>query len=1565
MTRVITKILRISLYIVVGALLLFLGIMHVTYSRWFQNWVKAELITHINSTQNINIELDGLSIDFPLKVELNGLVVVEPDNDTLISAKSLNASVKLLPLLVGDVAVNDIRLINGYYRLGSSDSAMYMRIRASKLDINRADVSIAENEINLAKAIIDGGNVNLVLKNDSAKSVADSAKSVSWEIKAEDLLMRNFNYLMTMTPTIDTLETYFNNAHIADIDINLNTQMVHASMINGRLEASYLYKNSSVEYVSEDKDNSMVDSAPWTIIVDSINFTKSKAKYAKSGIQPSSGMDFEYIIVDSLDLAISSFYNRATEIKIPITHIEAYERSGLYIKGTGEFAMDSVAIMFNGVNLSTAHSNIKIDGMLGTDNGVANDYLFPLMLHGNGQIGIKDVAIIYPQYQSVLNGIPTHDKLDFLVDIDGSMNNLKINSFRADLGGRASVSVNGAITDVSNVKKMHGSLSLEGEIVDADFVNAYISDDIAENVKLPKLSVDGNINVFNKNIAGEINAMTHDGDLAMSATWQDYTTGYDVAVKMEEFPIEAFLPRFGIGRITGDVMVEGKLFDPFKSEMEAKAVVNINKIEYLGKEYEAIDAKLIKQNRNIEIAMSSQNADADFAFDADCILSDSLLHWMVNANVEYLNLNALELMEQKASVSTTFDSKGVVDIRDFSLRGELQVDNFNWHSDSLNLKIADINAKTIASETAINVSLQNNDMIAIMSTTDKIDSILMKLSSATDVVIAQLKNRKIDVTQIQKALPRFNINVRAGSNNMLSEYLANNDQSFRRMILSASNDSMIIVSAKMYEYKLGTTTIDTIAINANQYDKILMYDAMIGNRKGTLDKFAHVDVIGYIADDLISTHIKQRNISGIEGYNIGAVAHVGDSLVRMELFPEVPIIGYKGWSINDDNFIEYNMLTHHIDADVEMKSEESLISIYTEHNDSASNHQEDVIVKIKDVKLSEWLAFNPYAPPIKGDMSADMNINWGGGRLNGKGKISLDDFVYGKESVGTFVADIGVSTDKSGQTSANATLMVDDVKTVTIAGTLNDSTAQSPFMLDFSMIHFPLKVLNPMLPKKMASLKGTLNGKMTIGGNASAPVLNGKLDFDSASVYVGMAGSLLSLSENEIIVEDNVVRINDFDIMGVNKNPLVINGTVNINDLSSPQLDLTLKARDMQIFGNEKSKKADIYGKGYIDVDAKLKGSLSFMDVNASINLLGGSNITYIMPETTSALSSYSTGSLVKFVEFSDTATVNKAEDLAQSMMMNLDVALVISEGSTINIDLSSDGKNRVQLQGSGTLNYEENVMGDSRFIGRYTIEKGFVRYTPPLMSEKLFDFEEGSYVAFNGDMFNPILNISAVDDIKATVTQDGQDSRLVNFDVRLSVTNTLSNMNVAFDLSSPNDIAIANELSSMSAEQRANQAMNLLLYNVYTGSGTKANSNMVGNPLYAFVESKLNTWAANNIGFVDISFGIDQYDKTSDGSTTTTTNYSYKVSKTLFNDRFKIVVGGNYSTDAETDENYSQNLINDISFEYMLNRSGSMYIKLFRQVGYESILEGEVTQTGVGFVYKRKLKTLKDVFNR
>ena len=413
------------------------------------------------------------------------------------------------------------------------------------------------------------------------------------------------------------------------------------------------------------------------------------------------------------------------------------------------------------------------------------------------------------------------------------------------------------------------------------------------------------------------------------------------------------------------------------------------------------------------------------------------------------------------------------------------------------------------------------------------------------------------------------------------------------------------------------------------------------------------------------------------------------------------------------------------------------------------------------------------------------------------------------------------------------------------------------------------------------------------------------------------------------------------------------------------RLNLGLKARNMMIVNSSRPRKgADIFGKGYISLNANAHGSTSLLNVNADLSILSETNITYIIPDATNAISNRSTEGMVKFVNFTDTLAVAAADSLTRSgMALILDATLNIEEGSTMNVYLSDNGKDRLQLQSNGTLNFAMSPLDNGRLTGRLNIDKGYVRYTPPFMSEKNFSFDEGSYVSFTGNMTNPNLSIHATDILKANVTQSDQNSRLVNFKVMLAVTGTLNRMNVAFDLGTNDDLTVANELESMSAEQRANQAMNLLLYNVYTGPGTKGDASLSGNPLFSFLESQINSWAANNIRGIDLSFGIDQYDRTVDGSTSSTMRYSYQVSKSLFNDRFKIVVGGNYSTDANADENFSQNLINDISFEYFLNKQRTMYLRLFRHTGYESILEGEITQTGVGFVYRRKLSRLGDMF--
>lgn len=515
------------------------------------------------------------------------------------------------------------------------------------------------------------------------------------------------------------------------------------------------------------------------------------------------------------------------------------------------------------------------------------------------------------------------------------------------------------------------------------------------------------------------------------------------------------------------------------------------------------------------------------------------------------------------------------------------------------------------------------------------------------------------------------------------------------------------------------------------------------------------------------------------------------------------------------------------------------------------------------------------------------------------------------------------------------------------------------------MIHFPLATVNPFLPADMMRLRGTLNGSMQVSGNSKNPLLNGNIDFDSTAVKVAMTGTEYTFSDVDIPVVDNVVTFNNFAISGVNENPLTINGRVDMSDMTSPKLDLKFDANNMMVVNTTRAARgADIYGKAYLGLDARVKGSTRLLNIDADVTVMSGTNVTYVMTEEASEITSRQQSDMVKFVNFNDTTAVIAADSIAQAeMLLNIDALLTIQNGTTINVDLPTSARDKVQIIPNGSVQYTQTPVSDGRVTGRINIDGGFARYTIPVIgSEKEFKFNNGSYVAFNGDMFNPVLNIHATDVVKANVTQQGQNSRLVNFDIMLGVTGTLARMDVKFDLATNDDITIANELQSMSAEQRANQAMNMLLYNMYTGPGTKGNANLSANPLFSFLTSQINNWAANNIKGVDLQFGIDKYDRTVDGASSTTMSYSYQVSKSLFNDRFRVVVGGNYTTDANADENFSQNLINDISFEYYLNKQQTMLVKLFRHTGYESILEGEVTQTGVGFVYKRRLQRLSQM---
>ncbi|MDE6490962.1 MAG: translocation/assembly module TamB [Muribaculaceae bacterium] len=1536
--------------------------------------VAGWVLPAVERSSGMSISVEDISLKFPLRVSVERALVLEASGDTLASARHIDVSVNPLPLLKGDVSVMSAGISDAVYRMGGVDS-MYLRADIGRADISSVTLNLLRGIIDVDYAGVDGAKVDLVIGQDTAVASADTTASSPLMIKARRIELKNLDYTMSMLPVIDSLGAHVGTAVLRDGLVDMDSRIISATaLMVDSVKAVYLTPSTQylADHPQKPDETAAAEQSPssgpmWRIDAWKVSLTRSEAVYGVAGAVPQPGLDMNYLQARDIDIVVDSFYNRGAEIRVPLRRLSATERSGLQIDASGVFAMDSSAMRASEFSISTLYSSIDLDAVMGLaspGDTLAND--LPVRLDAKASVGLQDLAIAVPSLSAVIDKMPRRTPITADVSLDGTMQDLKLQKFDLAMQRCFDISASGNVAGWNDINTASGRVRLNGHIIDPGVFRPTVEQArLGMAVNIPPLSLSGDASMDRGTIEGRVNAVTSGGRLAMDARWNGRAENYRLAARLDSFPVRAFLPDLGISTVTARADVQGSGLDMLSPRSRVVADIHVDRILYDNRAYGNIDFAAIMADGTAHASLRSSNPAADLSVTVAATVSKNLYTWDMTGDVRRLDLYAMGMTDTVMGGAVSLASEGSYAPASGDIDATLDVEHLDWNIGASHLVTARLSATFSSADTMTRATVDNRQLAMRFSSPAGLDRIMAGITAASDTLNRQIAGRRIDAAVLQHTLPVFDLSVVSGADNLINDYLAPDRLSFRNLSVDVSNDSVMHADAGVYGFKSGDDTrLDSISVDIRQHGDKIVLAAMIDNRPGTMDDFAHVRLDGFAAGNIAGVYVRQRDIGGRTGYSLGLEAGLSDSVASLSFKPLDPVIAYKNWAVNDGNYITYNFYTKHIDADLDMSGDGSRLRLYTEHNDSTAG-QEDLILNISDVKLSDWLAISPFAPPIKGTLSADMRLRYDSRSLNGSGTVGLKDLTYGRDRVGDFDLGVDLRTTTSGVVNAEVALMVDGIKTITAIGALNDSTKANPFDLDFSMIRLPLRIVNPFLPVGTARLSGMLNGTMQITGTLAEPVFNGYIDFDSAAVNVTMLGTDFHFSEKKVEVVDNIVNFDGYTITGANENPLTINGSVDMTALASPKFDLSMAARNMQVVKGDKRKNVDVYGNAYVNLDATVKGNMSFMDVDAAVTLLRSTNVTYVMTEASpQSLALRQSDDMVRFVNFSDSIAVMAADTVAdRGMAMRVDAVLTVDPGSTINVNLSPDGSNKVQILGNGTLNYSLSPFGDSRVTGRFNIDKGFVRYTPPLISEKLFSFRPDSYIAFNGDMLNPILSVYADETLRANVTREGENSRLVNFTVGLSVTGTLENMNVAFDLSTKDDITVQNELQAMSAEQRANQAMNMLLYNVYTGPGTKGNSNLAGNPLYSFLESQINTWAANNIKGVDVSFGIDQYDRTRDGSTSSTTSYSYRVSKSLFNDRFKIVVGGNYSTDADADENFSQNLINDISFEYMLNRSGSMLVRLFRHTGYESILEGEITQTGVGFVYKRQLRRLGDMF--
>ena len=811
----------------------------------------------------------------------------------------------------------------------------------------------------------------------------------------------------------------------------------------------------------------------------------------------------------------------------------------------------------------------------------------------------------------------------------------------------------------------------------------------------------------------------------------------------------------------------------------------------------------------------------------------------------------------------------------------------------------------------------------------------------------------------------------AGQANPVSYFLKTKDITFNDFILRFGSTPTRGINGRtaVHGLRVDSLQLDTIFFTVKQDTSRMMLQSGVINGPKNPQFVFRSTLTGEIRSEDAELTVNYVDGEGQTGVLFGVNARPltegqgkGNG-VLLNLTPAEPVIAYRKFHFVDNSNWVYLHKNMRVYANIDMDSDNGLgFRMQSDRNDSVS--LQNMNVELSRLQLGELSEVLPYMPRLTGLFSAEAQYIQTPTSLQVSAEANIDELTYERQHVG----DVGMGAtwlpgDKGATHYLNTYFSYDNQEVLVADGMLTQKNGRDTLEVTTTFEHFPMKIANAFIPDQMVSFTGDIDGGVHIYGPLEKPKMNGDVTLDSVSVYARQAGARYWFDDRPVQVKDNQLIFDKFAIYTTSKNPFTIDGKVDFRNLERPTANLKLLAENYTLLDAPRTRESLIYGKVFVDLNATVRGPLDALTMRGNMNLLGNTDVTYVLTDSPLTVEDRLEG-LVTFTSFADTASVSADEVPAMSLGgMDMIMSVHIDNAVRLRADLSPDRSKFIELEGGGDLNMQYTPQGDISLTGRYTLSGGIMKYSLPVIPLKEFQINNGSYVDWRGDPMNPTLNLKATERMRASVA-DGDDggSRVVNFDVSIAIKNRLDAPELIFDITAPDDATVENELQAMGAEERSKQAIAMLATGVYMNSGVKGGGLSMGSALNSVIQSQINSLAGSAFQSINASFTMGMEDRTAAETGDKQTDYSFRYSQRLFNDRVQIVIGGKVTTGANA-TNDAESFIDNISLEYRLDTSGTRYVRVFYDKNYESVLDGEITETGVGLVLRRKMDRLGELF--
>lgn len=205
------------------------------------------------------------------------------------------------------------------------------------------------------------------------------------------------------------------------------------------------------------------------------------------------------------------------------------------------------------------------------------------------------------------------------------------------------------------------------------------------------------------------------------------------------------------------------------------------------------------------------------------------------------------------------------------------------------------------------------------------------------------------------------------------------------------------------------------------------------------------------------------------------------------------------------------------------------------------------------------------------------------------------------------------------------------------------------FKFDLNVNALSLKSLQGFTFGSIKNSSGFIRGKVNISGTTARPRLLGELHTDQLTTTVTMLNAPFTMPSETITFAREGMLFDNFTIKDRNGRNATINGRVRTRDFTRYNLNLTLKADRWEAINSTKKDNELFYGKLIMSTNLTLKGLATAPKIDGELTIHDSTNLTYAMLDYGPGIQE--TEGVVRFIDSRDTTWVDSTQIVAARNM--------------------------------------------------------------------------------------------------------------------------------------------------------------------------------------------------------------------------------------------------------------------------------------------------------------------------